>query len=142
MGSRKGGVDNGLEPDYVSGVLDSRGTDAFDTLTRRNNRPLVESTGERSALRALYRRFPIATDDEVARNRAKVKSRLTPRRPTGSAPEAEDQMVRTTTTENKQARATTQWFRAWDLLTLPQRLAVIAFCASADADVAEVALKV
>lgn len=50
-------------------------------------------------------------------------------------------MVRTFTSEQAD-QAARQWLRAWDLLTSVQRIAIIAFCSRADADVAAVALKV
>jgi hypothetical protein len=51
-------------------------------------------------------------------------------------------MARNTTTENSQDRSAAQWFRAWDFLDVPQRLAIIAFCMRSDADIASVALKI
>lgn len=49
-------------------------------------------------------------------------------------------MVRNTTTEDQTEKAYAQWFRAWSFLDHAQQQAVVAFCVSGDADVAEVAL--
>ena len=59
-----------------------RNSDAFDTQSRRNISPLVaQSTGERSVVRVYRRLLSSDADDQAARTRAKVKTRLTPRRP-------------------------------------------------------------
>jgi hypothetical protein len=133
------GVDFRTEGGYMPPFGFSERTHVFDTLTRRlRNRPLVESTGERSVVRARHRRFSNAARDEARISRAKVQSRLT-RGDHFLRKTAEDQMVRNTTTEQAETRAR-RWRLAWSYLTAEQLIAIVRFCKSADADVAEVAL--
>lgn len=77
------------------------------------------------------------TTDEAARNRAKVKTRLTRGDQIGSAKSAEADMGRTITKTDR--KMTAQWRAAWIALSPEWRRAISRFCMIADADVGEAA---